>query len=172
MEWIYLLYLAFGIFVFMFVQRKWRKRNRTIQAIKCGHSTKMRGRVVGFDGDSFLAELPVVDDTTTYCHDCLGKMTIRCAWCSRSIFVGKPITLSVQPLAAQMPAYARYLNLDEGRAYIGCAACAKPEDNRTGFWTQPGTAILNPPSFAIYKQSLSADGKTEIIVLGRRRSKS
>jgi hypothetical protein len=126
-------------------------RNRPIKAILCGHKTRPFGQITAF-GYGFWAEIPVFKGKTTFCHECIGKMTIRCAWCGKPIFVGHLVTLSIPPAGARMPEHTQYYLLDKGHACIGCANCARQEDVRAGFWTQPGRVQLLPTIFAVCPQ--------------------
>ena len=60
---------------------------------KCGHKTKIKGKVSAF-GESGVVTIPKNEDgTIDFCLKCIEEMTIRCAWCGKPIFVGQPVTL-------------------------------------------------------------------------------
>jgi len=61
-------------------------------ATKCGHKTCSKGTVNTPYG-KYKTKMPVINDKVEYCLDCIGKMTICCAWCGGPIFIGDPITL-------------------------------------------------------------------------------
>lgn len=109
--------------------------NRTIVA-DCGHKTLIRDKVTAF-GRSTVTTLPVENGKTPYCHRCLEKMAIRCAWCGEPIFVGDPVTLYIPNKDTKLPDYA--VHFEEG--VVGCLSihCADTGADRAGFWYPPGT---------------------------------
>ncbi|MBU1289698.1 hypothetical protein KKG85_00400, partial [Patescibacteria group bacterium] len=54
---------------------------------ECGHTTKRKDKIVAF-GEGTITEITFEDGKTPYCHQCLEKMAIRCAWCGHVIFIG------------------------------------------------------------------------------------
>ena len=75
-----------------------------------------------------------------YCSDCLVKMSIRCAWCGKSILVGSPITLNT-PIRKnfKVPDYA-VVYKENPLQLVGCLRweCADTGLDRAGFWVVPG----------------------------------
>lgn len=62
-------------------------------ATECGHRTRRTGKIRAF-GQTLIVRMPINEDgSVDYCLDCIGKMTIPCAWCCEPIFIGEPITL-------------------------------------------------------------------------------
>ena len=104
----------------------------------CGHETKVKDRVTAF-GESVIAELPIKDEKTPYCHRCIEKMAIRCAWCGHAIFIGDPITLYTPPKDFKIPEYA-VIYKENPLQLIGCLRwnCAQSGADRAGFWLPPG----------------------------------
>ncbi|MDO8486468.1 MAG: hypothetical protein Q7S77_02120 [Candidatus Staskawiczbacteria bacterium] len=102
---------------------------------------------VDIDGEEFYLILHKTE--YEYCADCLVKMSIRCAWCGKSIKIGDPVTLNTPTKKSfQIPSYAvRY-----GETYpirlIGCLRwdCADSGADRAGFWVTPGKVyrVLSP----------------------------
>ena len=113
----------------------WRKK---IMA-ECGHETFKTDWVHAF-GKKCKTEIPVENGKTSYCHKCLSKMAIKCAWCGEVIFIGDPITLysSVKDnfgIPEHAVVYNKYpLQL------VGCLRwdCAETGADRAGFWIPPG----------------------------------
>lgn len=59
----------------------------------CGHLTKLNGEISAF-GETIKMRINLKKDgTTPYCIDCLGKMSVRCGWCGKPIFIADAITL-------------------------------------------------------------------------------
>lgn len=114
---------------------KIRRKNVLAQ---CGHLTKREDRLTAF-GDTIFCKIPIdKNGRTPYCHCCLEVMTIRCAWCGSTIFIGDPVTLySPADDSQEMPDYAVKYGND---AYVGCLRwnCAESGADRSGFWYPPG----------------------------------
>lgn len=105
------------------------------EAVKCGHRSKRCGRVSAFSYD-LMTKMPKNDKgSIDYCLDCIGKMAIRCAWCSNPIFIGQPVTLYTPPSDFQIPAHAIVYSQDPLRL-VGCLGwdCADTGAARAGFW--------------------------------------
>ncbi len=107
-------------------------------AEKCGHRTRRSGRITAFDTYR-SKQMPLNNGgTVDWCLDCIGKMTIRCAWCGSPIFVADPITLYVPKKLDDLPEYAvRYG--ENPVSVVGCMlmSCADTGADRAGFW-MPG----------------------------------
>jgi hypothetical protein len=105
------------------------------KAVKCGHRTKRSGPVSAF-GCTITTKMPKNDGgSVDYCLDCIGKMTIKCAWCSDPIFIGNPITLYTPRGEFQVPEHAVVYN-KEPLQLVGCLGwnCADTGADRSGFW--------------------------------------
>lgn len=126
-------------------------------ATKCGHRTYLTGGVMVL-GDAPSFEVPLINGAPEYCIACVAGMSIHCAWCSKPIHVGDPVTLYVHrkdmPLGKQAVAYQEDRD-DHYRRYVGClrSNCADTSADRAGFWEPPGLVRLVPTP---YEQSLAA----------------
>jgi len=111
----------------------------------CGHETLKKDKVTAF-GESCEIEIKFVNGQTDYCHRCLEKMAIRCAWCGKVIFIGHPITLYFhRDKDREMPDYA-VLHNKKYNSYVGCLRrnCAESIIDRAGFWYPPGKVLYYP----------------------------
>ena len=128
----------------------------------CGHETFLKDRVEAF-GESVITELPIKNGTTPYCHRCLEKMAIRCAWCGRAIFIGDPITLySPRDKDQKMPDYA----ISYKDRFVGCLRwnCAETGADRAGFWYPPGRVVRVPTLIEMCMQSMQNGGDGVVFV--------
>jgi hypothetical protein len=141
-------------------------KNRKILATQCGHKTKIKDWVHAF-GEKSQIKVPVNDNKTLYCHACLEKMTIQCAWCGKPIFIANPVTLySPRDKNHKMPEHAVQFN-KEHNSYVGClrwdcepmAAC-----DRAGFWYPPGVVERVPSPIEMCLQNMREGGDGVIIV--------
>lgn len=110
-----------------------------LTATVCGHTTRRKGKIRAL-GDWVITEMPLNEHgTVNYCLDCLGKMAISCAWCSKAIFVYDAVTLYSprKPNFALPNGAVRYS--EETGAVVGCLRweCADSGADRAGFWV-PG----------------------------------
>lgn len=124
----------------------------------CGHKTFRTDEVSAF-GETGELEIAIIDGKAPYCHRCLEKMTIRCAWCSEPIFIGQPITLySLEDKDQKMPEYA-VLYDKESNSYVGCVHCGEMAD-RAGFWYPPGEVkrVLTPIEMCLLDLQNGGDG--------------
>lgn len=119
-------------------------------AAACGHEARMKDRISAF-GESCESKILIVDGKIEYCHRCLEKMAIKCAWCGKVIFVGMPITLYCAKEDFILPESAVWFN-EELRQPIGCGQCAElgPAD-WMGYWVPPGRVyrVISPTEFVI-----------------------
>lgn len=134
----------------------------------CGHKTR----------DSLLAkalgEDPRIKDILLnekgrirYCHKCLEKMAIRCAWCGETILIGEPITLYSPAFGSEMPDFA----VEEDartlpRNFIGCFRdrCVVPGETMDGILIPPGKARRIEKPFDP-KKRLKEEEECEIVIL-------
>lgn len=127
-------------------------------ATRCGHRTKVIGKVVssfgGSGSGSGVIGMPVkADGTVDYCLDCLNKMTIRCAWCGKPIFIGSMVTSYLPKDGVTMPSYAVARDGSPPKGYVGCCerSCLYDVDGLVGRWV-PGingagrVALFRDPS--------------------------
>ncbi len=141
----------------------WSKK---VQA-QCGHQTRTVVLLHIYEEERFL-QLPLDDDgTTPACWDCLEKMTIRCAWCGKPIFIGDPVTLnSPADGALCIPQYAVVYSCRPLRL-VGCLrmGCANSGAERAGFWQPPGEVfrVLSPLEMCLLgKKSVIVGDATDI----------
>lgn len=120
----------------------------------CGHETKEKDAVTAF-GESTITKIPIKDGKTEYCHRCLEKMAIKCAWCGGVIFIGAPITLySPAKEDFKIPEHAVVYSKDPLKL-VGCLRwkCADSGVDRVGFWLPPGTVMRVPSPLEVAMQS-------------------
>ena len=130
-----------------FIKFLWFYLGGRVQA-KCGHSTKRTDQVSAFGQTATTTITPKPGEAPDYCHRCLEKMAICCAWCGKVIFVADPITLYTPRYNSYQPKehYVKYR--DNPLQYVGCLRmnCAQTGSDRAGFWMSPGQVlrILSP----------------------------
>lgn len=128
-------------------------KRKKIQA-GCGHETKEKDRVTAF-GEGCETQVPVIDGKTDYCHRCLERMAIKCAWCGKAIFIGDPITLYT-PIDKDFkaPEYA-VVHCNNPLQLVGCLRwnCAQTGADRAGFWYPPGKVMRVPSPLEMAMQS-------------------
>jgi len=116
------------------------KRKRTIFLIaNCGHETKRINKVSAF-GENIETEVPLINGKIEYCHECLGKMAVRCAWCGRPIFIGDFITLYTPKDPNFVPQKGSLTYKEEPLRLVGCQRvdCAVSGSDYCGVWIPPG----------------------------------
>ncbi len=71
-----------------------------------------------------------------YCLECIGNMTIQCAWCENLIAIGSPITLYTPAEGYEVPGHAVPYTENSSKAFVGCLGwnCADTGGDRAGFW--------------------------------------
>jgi len=105
----------------------------------CGHKTLKKDSVTAF-GEKTTTEILISNGKTDYCHRCLEKMAIQCAWCGEVIFIGDPITLySPDKQSFEIPKHA-VTHGENPLQLVGCLrwGCADTGADRAGFWYPPG----------------------------------
>lgn len=113
---------------------------KTLTATICGHETKQQGLITVFEKTSTIMSMPIDENGhTEYCLTCIGKMSIRCAWCGGSIIVSDPVTLYQPVETFEVPEYAVRYHEDESRL-VGCLRwdCADTGAHMCGHWMPPG----------------------------------
>ncbi|MGM0629365.1 MAG: hypothetical protein ACQESA_02980 [Patescibacteria group bacterium] len=110
---------------------------------ECGHETFVRDELRVLDEIRDVV-LPIINDKTPFCHLCLEKMTIGCAWCGRPIFIGDPITLCFPRYISKIPNNAVIYKINSLIMLVGCLRiqCANECANKTGFWHPPGRVLF------------------------------
>lgn len=136
-------------------------------ASKCGHRTRLSGRVSVF-GAAVTTTMPKQEDgLPEYCLDCISKMAIRCAWCKDPIFIGDPITLYTPTNPDfEVHEHAVVYNKDPLQV-VGCLGwnCADTGADRAGFWL-PGNdgkgSVSRVPT--VFEMILGAEEPSAVIV--------
>ncbi len=124
----------------------------------CGHSCPQR-KVLQVFGTEVICYASIKG---RYCPDCLGRMSIRCAWCGKFIFIGDPITLYTPKSSFPVPHYAV---IHERRCLVGClrSNCGELVD-RAGFWVSPGR-VFPVPTIVEELLSRMRSGEEEPVVI-------
>jgi len=140
-------FFVFSVAIFLLVGLIFFRKSKLFEATECGHKTKIKDSITAF-GRTTITQIPVRNGKTGYCHRCLEKMAIRCAWCGEPIFIGDPVTLySPADNKYKIPDYA-ILYKKEHNSYVGCLCweCAESGADRGGFWLPPGKVkrVLSP----------------------------
>ena len=113
-----------------------------------------------------IIQMPCAENgSPDYCLECIGNMTIKCAWCGNPITIGRPITLYVPDKDFKVPDYAvRYI---EGgvNALVGCfrMTCA---DGRglSGHWLPPGKVERCMSPFELCLASVARGDPSAVVV--------
>ncbi len=113
---------------------------KTYKASKCKHKTKRKG-VISSGGEIITMSMPLGEaNRPEYCLDCVAKMTIRCAWCGSTIFIGDKVTLYTPKDTFKIPDYAVKYTENESKALVGCLRrnCSITGADMCGEWVPPG----------------------------------
>lgn len=109
-------------------------------AVHCGHLVaQARGEVKAFGESIGMFTMPKAPGAWfLYCHDCIGAMSIRCAWCGKPICIGNMVTLYLltgRDRDKKIPGHAVVLNAKD-RSLVGCARtdCAESGADYAGVW--------------------------------------
>lgn len=130
----------------------------------CGHKTKKRDKIRAY-GKSTVITLPTKDNKTLYCHKCIEKMTIKCAWCGGVIFIGDPITLYTT-IDKNYALEHAVLYKEDPLQFVGCLrwGCADGGADRAGYWFPPGEVYRVPTAYEMCIQDMQTGGDGVIIV--------
>jgi len=104
---------------------------------KCGHETKLKDKVTAFNQTIKTKIRPNEDGSVDYCHTCLGKMAIACAWCEKPIFIGDVVTLYSSDNNEEFNIPESAIIYDkECMSFVGCGrtTCADTGADYAGFW--------------------------------------
>lgn len=114
---------------------------RTHTATICKHRTKIKGVITAFGENSTLT----MPNPPEYCLRCIEKMSIRCAWCGKSITIGDGITLYSPKLGCEIPAHAVKFS-DDPQCLVGCLRwnCCISGADINGSWVPPGKVEYSP----------------------------
>ena len=104
---------------------------------ECGHKTSFKDKVTAF-GETIITNMKPQNGKVEYCHKCLEKMVIQCAWCSLPIFIGDSITLYSNSYPNKIPDHAVIFD-EKLMQMVGCGRsnCASTGADYAGFWA-PG----------------------------------
>lgn len=118
---------------------------------ECGHPARRRDRVSAFGENRSLTIMPPFGKAPEYCHACLEKMAVCCAWCGQSIFIGDPVTLYSPRDPNYRPKDGSHKHQDNPIQYAGCLRmnCAQSGSDRSGFWVPPGRVHRVPSPLEI-----------------------
>jgi len=109
-----------------------------------------------------IMEMPLASNGhPDYCLECIGKMSIRCAWCGEPITIGEPITLGFPSTEFKVPDYAVKHGDGKEQALVGCLRwdCADTLVMMCGQWMPPGIVKRVPSPLEIALQT----GKAVIV---------
>ena len=140
---------------------------------KCGHKTRLKDTVSAF-GEKIKTQIkPKKGCGIDYCHKCLEKMAIQCAWCGKPIFIGDPVTLYSPKDSdkSKIPSYATLFNVFnyESLQLVGCgrSTCADTGADYAGIWIPGengiGKVYRRPIMFAMSLASMNNGGNGVIV---------
>lgn len=119
------------------------------------------------DGESVnLMKIPLAKNgRPDYCIECIGKMSIKCAWCGHPIVIGELITLHIPKKDSKVPDYAVHYTEDGVNALVGCSrmSCADGYD-LCGRWLPPGKVIRIPSPLELCLASCERGEPSAVIV--------
>jgi hypothetical protein len=102
----------------------------------CGHVAKRKTKIsIGHEWGVY-----VLDQKREHCPNCFMNAMAYCAWCSRYILPGSPITLYTPRDPNKLPPHARVYKRTPKLMVVGCLRmdCAQGGMDRMGFWVMPG----------------------------------
>jgi hypothetical protein len=108
---------------------------------RCGHEIKsQKGEVTAFGETIKTIVLVNEENVTEYCHACLSRMAILCAWCGKPIFIGDPVTLYIPKDSGYRLREGSKIYCENPLQLVGCLRweCAESGADRAGFWYPPG----------------------------------
>ncbi len=107
-------------------------RNSKVSS-KCGHITRVRGRVKyyppiyeGVEESNIAITLKLDENATAdQCIYCIQESSVRCAWCGGTILPGEPVTLYTSKQHNVMPSKEALVDENESGdlSYVGCSRC-------------------------------------------------
>lgn len=112
----------------------------TYTANVCGHKTEQKGFMHEFENITIM-QMPLAENgKPDYCLECIGNMSIKCAWCANPISIGSPITLYTPKDTFKVPDYAVAYTENGSKALVGCLGwdCARTGADMCGRWMPPG----------------------------------
>ena len=113
---------------------------RTYTANICGHKTKQEGHMSNGENMTNM-KMPLAENgNPDYCLECIGDMSIKCAWCGKPITIGSPVTLYTPKEEFEIPEHAVHYTKNDSKALVGCSGrgCAIPGFDICGKWMPPG----------------------------------
>ncbi|MCU0660311.1 MAG: hypothetical protein MUD00_01725 [Candidatus Pacebacteria bacterium] len=135
-----------------FEYRFWRFKRffAKMYIAECGHVSKIHDEVRAF-GRLIKTRVPLKDGKIEYCHACLAKMAIQCAWCKSPIFIGDMITL-YSPVSKdfKIPGHAKVYS-ENPLQLVGCQCsdCTESGADYCGVWVPPGKVERFPSALEI-----------------------
>lgn len=63
---------------------------------KCGHKTKLIDEITYGPYTAKIVLYPAYNNSISFCHKCISKMTDICLWCGKPIFVGDEVAMWYQ----------------------------------------------------------------------------
>ncbi len=121
---------------------------------KCGHKTYLKDIII-FSGKPKI--IKINDKNIPYCHKCLEKMTIQCAWCGNPIFIGNRVTIHSPKETFIVPSYA-VKHTTHPTGLIGCTrmSCCDMLGEMIGLWMPPGKVELTKEYKKVLKKGQSS----------------
>lgn len=134
----------------------------------CGHLTKQKGVMKSPDGSQSIMSMPLADNGhPNYCLECIGKMTIQCAWCDNRIAIGDPVTLYIPKKGFEIPKHAVHYSSEGGQeSLVGCLGwnCAESSADLCGRWMPPGVVQRVPSPIELCLHGMDGKGPNVVFV--------
>jgi len=140
---------------------------KTYKANVCGHQTKKKGMMKLPDGEKNIMSMPLANNgNPDYCLDCIGRMTIQCAWCNNRIAIGDPVTLYMPKKDFAVPEHAVHYSEDGHDFLVGCLGwnCAESGADLGGRWMPPGVVQRVPSPIELCLHGLDGKGPNVVLV--------
>ncbi|MCR4279154.1 MAG: hypothetical protein NUV78_00205 [Candidatus Zambryskibacteria bacterium] len=144
------------------------------KARMCGHRTRLSDFVDVF-GEHTKVQISLGDaKQPQYCIRCLGKMSIQCGWCEKTIHIGDPVTLYTPAEDFSGVRLSKHAHIYETLPLqiVNCMrrGCAMSDGDRLGFW-QAGDSgegyLMRVPSIL---EVMTNFGKPAIVLIHNMRS--
>ena len=119
---------------------KWKLKFSRVVPARCGHKSKITDNLNISGKHVGMATLTVINGAVEYCHRCLEKMAIECAWCEGPIIIGEGVTLySPTDKFYKIPNGA-ILHNENPLQLVGCLnhSCDPSVSLAENYWMPPG----------------------------------